>query len=166
MSSFRLRRAALLATVLSAAVAAGPVWAAGDSDDSDDSSRVERADPDYRAAETRIGQGDYQGAIALLEEVAQRDPQNADAFNYLGYANRKLGHFEAALGHYRRALELEPRHRGAHEYLGELYLQTGKLVQAEELLASLDRICFFGCEEYDELKEKVEAYKAGRLPAG
>lgn len=161
MPSFRLARAAFLAAALAVTVATGPVLAAGD----EDASASPTVDPDYLTAEAQIGQGDYRSAIALLEGVAQRDPQNADAFNYLGYANRKLGRFDLAFQHYQRALELDPGHLGAHEYLGELYLQTGDLARAEELLASLDRICLFGCEEFDELEEKVEAFREGRLPA-
>ncbi len=65
-----------------------------------------------------------------------------------------------ALAHYGRALELEPEHRGANEYLGELYLDLGQLAKAEERLQVLDKACFFGCEEYSELKAKIEAYMA------
>lgn len=151
-----IRRTALAASLI-AALAAGPAFAAGG--DNDD--RAERVDPDYTAAVAMIEAGDYEAAIPLLESVAGSDPDNADAFNYLGYANRKLKRYAVALEHYQRALTLDRRHRGAHEYIGELYLETGNLEKAEEHLAALDRICFFGCDEYDELKELVEAYKSG-----
>ena len=154
-----IRRSALAATMI-AALATGPAFAAGgDNDDGDRSSWV---NPDYTAAVAKIEAGDYEAAIALLESVAGSDPDNADAFNYLGYANRKLKRYAVALDHYQRALTLDTSHRGAHEYIGELYLETGDLEKAEEHLAALDRICFFGCDEYDELKELVEAYKSGR----
>ena len=32
-----------------------------------------------------------------------------------------------ALAHYGKALELKPEHRGANEYLGELYLDLGRM---------------------------------------
>lgn len=153
-----IRRSALAATMI-AILAAGPAWAAGGSDNDDRSSWV---NPDYTAAVAKIEAGDYEAAIPLLESVAGSDPDNADAYNYLGYANRKLKRYAVALEHYQRALALDSSHRGAHEYIGELYLETGDLEMAEQHLAALDRICFFGCNEYDELKELVEAYKSGR----
>lgn len=156
-----IRRSALtlFAAAAIAAFAAAPALGAGGGDDDETSSRV---DPNYSVAVEKIEAGDYEAAIALLLSVAEKDPDNADAFNYLGYANRKLQRYAVALEHYQKALSLDSRHRGAHEYVGELYLETGNLEKAEEHLAALDRICFFGCEEYDELKELVEAYKSGR----
>ena len=82
--------------------------------------------------------------------------------NYLGFSHRKLGNYEEAERYYLRALEIEPEHRGANEYIGELYLETDRPELAEERLQVLDDACFFGCEEYDELKEAIEAYKAAK----
>ena len=157
-----IKRSALTALAASMifAFASGSAFGAGGDNDSDRSSR--RVDPNYTAAIAKINTGDYEAAITLLQSVASKDPDNADAFNYLGYANRKLQRYPVALENYQRALALDPRHRGAHEYVGELFLETGDLAKAEEHLAALDRICFFGCEEYDELKELVEAYRSGR----
>ncbi len=147
-----------LAASMIFALAAGSAYGAGGGNDDAEVS----VDPNYTAAVAKIEAGDYQAAITLLESVAASAPDNADAFNYLGYTNRKLQRYRVALGHYERALALDPNHRGAHEYIGELFLETGDLAKAEEHLAALDRICFFGCEEYDELKELVEAYRSGR----
>ena len=156
-----IRQSALtLLAAAAIAVASGSALAAGGGGDDDEASS--RVDPNYTTAVEKIEAGDYEAAIPLLQSVAEKDPDNADAFNYLGYANRKLQRYAVALEHYQRALSLDSRHRGAHEYVGELYLETGNLEKAEEHLAALDRICFFGCDEYDELKELVEAYKAGR----
>ena len=157
--SIRQSALTLFAAAMFTAFAAAPALGAG-GDNDDSSSR--RVDPNYTAAVQKIEAGDYEAAIPLLQSVADKDPDNADAFNYLGYANRKLQRYAVALEHYQRALSIDSRHRGAHEYVGELYLETGNLEKAEEHLAALDRICFFGCDEYDELKELVEAYKAGR----
>jgi len=88
------------------------------------------------------------------------DSSDADAYNLLGFSHRKLGDVEAALAHYGKALALEPKHRGANEYLGELYLELGQLDKARERLKVLDGACFFGCEEYSELKAKIAAYQA------
>ncbi|WP_299619765.1 M48 family metallopeptidase [Pelagibius sp.] len=138
------------------AVATAPAEAAGWSSNK----TTTAADQDYVLAEKRIEAGDYQGAITLLSKLAERQPKNADVFNYLGFSNRKLGKFDEALVHYQRALFLDPKHRGAHAYLGELYLSIDELEKAEAELRELDALCFFGCEEYRELKAKIAAYKA------
>ncbi len=117
-------------------------------------------DPHYVQAEQLIEDGRYEGAIPLLERVVAADKENADAFNLLGYSHRQLGNTDVALGHYETALKLQPRHRGANEYLGELYLALGDLEKAEERLAVLDGACFFGCKEYTELKNAIAAHKA------
>ena len=77
----------------------------------------------------------------------------------MGFSHRKLDKVEEAFKYYNRALELNPRHQGANEYIGELYLQTKNLNKAEEHLEVLDDVCFFGCDEYDDLKNAIEKYK-------
>jgi Flp pilus assembly protein TadD len=139
------------------ALASGPAFAMGSGSDSDS---TKAADPNYAAARTLVEDGKYAEAIPLLEQVVAKDAKNADALNYLGYSNRQLGNTDAALTHYQAALALEPSHRGANEYLGELYLTLGELPKAEERLKALDGACFFGCEEYTELKNAIAAYKA------
>ena len=104
--------------------------------------------------------GDYAGAIPILTGVVATDPRSADAYNYLGYSHRKLGEVDEAKAYYLKALEIDPEHKGANEYLGELYLELGDVAAAEERLAVLDDACgFFGCEEFDELEEKIEAFR-------
>ncbi|HEX2386077.1 MAG TPA: tetratricopeptide repeat protein, partial [Candidatus Binatia bacterium] len=97
-----------------------------------------------------------------LTQAAQKLPDDADVHNLLGYSYRKLGNYDKALEHYRTALKLDPRHRGAHEYLGELYLETNRLPDAENELSALKKNCpWFGkCEEYEDLKAEIEKYKA------
>jgi tetratricopeptide (TPR) repeat protein len=90
----------------------------------------------------------YQQAINELGEALRDDPDNADMLNLIAYSNRKLKNFDIALDYYQQALAIEPDHRGANEYLGELYLQTGQPEKAEERLKVLDEECFFGCDEY------------------
>ncbi len=104
--------------------------------------------------------GKYAAANPLLQKTVAKESKNADAYNLLGYSHRKLGDVEMAMAHYGRALELDPKHRGANEYLGELYLELGRLDEAQERLAVLDKACFFGCEEYRELKGLIAAYQA------
>ncbi|WP_299395394.1 lipopolysaccharide assembly protein LapB [Pelagibius sp.] len=150
---FRLFAAAAVVTALAAPAA--PALAAGWSSNE----TTTAADKDYVQAEKHIEAGDYERAIAHLTKAAERQPKNADIFNYLGYTNRKLGNYDVALTHYQRALSLDPSHRGAHEYLGELYLTTGEIEKAEAQLSKLDSLCFFGCEEYRVLKAKIAEYK-------
>ncbi len=116
--------------------------------------------PDYAQAVKLVEAGDHGAAIPLLQKALTADPKNADAENYLGYSYRKTGNIDKALEHYGKALALDPKHRGANEYLGELYLEQGEIAKAEERLSVLDSACFFGCEEYSELKEAIETYKA------
>ncbi len=116
--------------------------------------------PDLAKASELMDKGQFAEALPLLETASTAEPKNADILNALGYSHRKLGAIEPALDYYRKALEVEPKHRGANEYLGELYLELGELSKAEERLGVLDKACFFGCEEYTELKEAIKAFKA------
>lgn len=147
---------ACMAVMLGMILAPGPVLAVG-GDDGDAPKSAE-----YGKAVALVKAGKYQSAIPLLDKAAAKDPKNADVQNYLGYSHRKLKRFDLALKHYRAALSIAPKHRGANEYLGELYLQTGKLAKAEERLKVLDGACFFGCEEYDDLKRAIADFKAGK----
>ena len=113
----------------------------------------------YERAVKLVEAADYEDALEILERLNREASGNADVLNMLGYAHRKLGRVEAAFGHYRKALAIEPRHLGANEYLGELYLETGELEMAEERLAELAIACPSGCEERDELSEAIAAYK-------
>ena len=102
----------------------------------------------------------YDMAISELEKELVKSPDDADLLNLLAYSQRKLMRFDEALVNYQKALEIEPKHRGANEYLGELYLQLGQLDKALERLKVLDKACFFGCEEFDELEEAIETYRS------
>jgi hypothetical protein len=116
-------------------------------------------DPDFAAGKKALGAEDWNGAIAALELAALRDPGNGDIQNYIGYAYRRLRRLEPAIGHYQQALALNPRHRSAHEHLGEAYLVLGEPAKAEQLLAVLENICLIPCEEYGDLKRAIAAYK-------
>lgn len=98
-------------------------------------------------------------AISELNKELVESPDDADLLNLLAYSQRKLMRFDEAMVNYHKALKIEPEHRGANEYLGELYLQLGQLDKALERLKVLDDDCFFGCEEFDELEQAIEAYR-------
>jgi Flp pilus assembly protein TadD len=120
------------------------------------------ADPDVEAGKAAIRAQNWQAAIGAFNKVAAKEPGNADAQNFLGFAYRKSGNLDLAFKHYREALRLNPRHRGAHEYIGEAYLMRGDLAKAKEHLVQLDKLCFFGCEEYDDLKKAIAEYEKRR----
>ncbi len=117
------------------------------------------ADPDLEHAKSAIKDKSWDKAIELLNKAVLRDPKNAEIHNLLGFAERNRGNLDAAFKHYEVALSLDPKHRGAHEYIGEAYLMAGNLAKAEEHLAKLDKLCFFPCEEYSDLKEAIAKYK-------
>jgi Flp pilus assembly protein TadD len=120
-----------------------------------------KSDPAW-LTETRasIKSDNYDQAIKQLQ--AANETSSADWNNLLGYSLRKkqppdlLG----AEKYYQAALKIDPRHRGALEYYGELKLMNNDLPEAEALLARLSKACIFGCEEYSDLKEAVRKYKS------
>ena len=95
----------------------------------------------------------YLKAYGKFEKAYAKDKKNADILNYLGYTLRKTGDFEKAETYYLKGLELDSGHLGINEYLGELYVQTGRLELAKERLEVLSGC---KCEEYEELKELIE----------
>ncbi|HEX7438827.1 MAG TPA: tetratricopeptide repeat protein [Caldimonas sp.] len=111
------------------------------------------------AARARIAEKNWPAAIDELKSV--NDTGSADWNNLMGYSMRKQGtpDYAAAEKFYDAALSIDPKHRGALEYSGELYLMTGDLPKAEARLAALDKACRFSCEEYRDLKRAVERYK-------
>jgi Flp pilus assembly protein TadD len=129
-------------------------------DPSEEEPKEGRFDPDYAAGKAAIAAKDWNGAIRLLSSAALRDTRNADIQNYLGYAYRQQGQLQPAFTHYQKALQLNPRHRGAHEYMGEAYLMANNPAKAEEHLAALQRICLIPCEEYEDLKKAIADYRA------
>jgi tetratricopeptide (TPR) repeat protein len=139
-----------------------PAMAAGTSSTSRPPDRPRAQPSDYDLGVKAVQAGDYQRALAPLQRVVQTDPRNADAWNYIGFSQRNLQHFDESLAAYQKALAINPDHRGANEYLGELYLKTGDLEKARERLSKLQNLCPGGCEEYDDLKKAVGAYQAAR----
>lgn len=152
----------LLAVVLAAATAMLAIPAVHAVGDDSPAPPGAAADPDNEAGKAAIRGKDWAGAIAAFGKVAAKDPKNADAQNWLGYAYRMSGSLDLAFKHYNEALRLDPRHRGAHEYVGEAWLMKGDLTRAKEHLAQLDRICFFGCAELTDLKKAIAEYQKNR----
>ncbi|PIF78262.1 hypothetical protein CLU95_5446 [Variovorax sp. 54] len=112
------------------------------------------------AARALIADSKWTAAISELERV--NDTGNADWNNLMGYSLRKsgAGKWSASEKYYDAALRIDPKHRGALEYSGELYLSLGDLPRAEQRLAALGQACAMNCPEYGDLKASVERFKA------
>ncbi|MBP6818758.1 MAG: tetratricopeptide repeat protein [Ferrovibrio sp.] len=154
----RLTSAAALAVALGLAM---PVLAMGPSPNAP-TEAAKPVDPNFTEGKKAIDRKDWAAAVPLFQAVVAKDAKNADAFNWLGYAQRNNGDYTAAFAAYNEALKIDPRHKGAHEYIGEAYLKVNDLAKAEEHLKRLDSLCAFGCAEYTELKNKIAAYKAAK----
>ena len=114
-------------------------------------------------ARAAIKAKDWQKSIAELTLQAKEKPGNADTYNLLAYSLRKQAtpNLPKAFEYYRLALKTDPKHKGAHEYIGEAYLMDKQPAKAEEHLASLKTICGnTTCEEYKDLAQSIAAYKA------
>ena len=154
---FVISSLALVATISSNFVIHG----AGSSDD-DDSNYEEVNDENFMNGKEQAYKGNYKEAITYLKKSIENDSTNADAFNMLGYSNRKLGKTKEAFDYYNKALDLDPRHRGTHEYIGRLYLNLSQPEKAKTHLDKLDKICFFACDEYMTLKKAIEDYEKNK----
>ena len=117
------------------------------------------APPDLESAKSLIAKKDWSAAISSLEKFVKANPNNADGFNLLGFSLRNSKRYPEAIFNYKEALRIDPNHRGAHEYLGQTYVQTKQLDKAKELLASLEKICGLQCEEYLDLKKSIDKFK-------
>ena len=95
----------------------------------------------------------YLKAYDKFEKAYNKDKKNADILNYLGYTLRKTGNLEQAETYYLKGLELDSKHLGINEYLGELYVQTNRIELAKKRLEVLSGC---NCEEYEELKELID----------
>ena len=115
---------------------------------------------EHAAGRRAIEARDWDASIKALTAAAKREDKNPDIQNLLGFAYRNSGQLEPAFRHYERALKLDPQHLGAHEYVGEAYLMAKNPAKAEAHLAALTRICPSLCEPRDDLKRKIDDYRA------
>jgi cytochrome c-type biogenesis protein CcmH/NrfG len=115
--------------------------------------------PDLTSVRAKIDAKDYADALAELRGLAE-DNQQADVYNLMGYTLRKTGDYRTSLTYYTKALELQPDHKAAREYLGELYVETGNMEKAKEQLAALAKLCPGGCEEREDLQKAINAKSA------
>jgi len=116
---------------------------------------VSKDAPDLAAVRAKIKAKEWKAAIADLNGLIDNGVQHADVYNLLGFSLRKSGDYRTAHTFYRKALEFDPDHKGALEYLGELYVETGDLPRAREHVARLQKLCPQGCEELEDLEKAL-----------
>lgn len=129
-----------------------------------DSTPAVAADPVLERASAATARKDWPAAQTILRDAVAANPGNADYHNLYAYSIRKGANPDMNLvfKHYNEALRLDPKHRGAHEYVGEAYLMVGNLPKAKEHLSTLDKLCFFSCSELNDLKKAIAEYELKR----
>jgi len=132
-----------------------PAYSAG-SDSSDDKPAKPAHSKEYYKAVKLIKAGSFDEALVILETIIQKKPDDADIHNYMGFSFRKKGMLEKSAYHYEQALEINPKHLGALEYQGELYIALGEVEKAKANLTKIDDICWTECSELRELKKAIE----------
>ena len=108
---------------------------------------------------TDKAQKHYKKAIGYLLKHNKKFPADPNTLNYLGFAHRKIGDYENAEIYYSMGLELDPKHVGINEYMGELFVATNRMDEAKKRLAAL-KDC--NCEEYNELKQVIDGKKQSK----
>ena len=110
--------------------------------------------PDLTSVRAKIKAKDFKAALAELTPLLETH-QHADVYNLMGFSLRKTGDYKQAYTFYRKALDFDPEHKGALEYLGELYVETGEIDKAKQNVALLQRLCPGGCEELADLERAL-----------
>ena len=156
----------LLVLITSPAYSAGGGCGSGDEDKTKPVSQYEIAVKMIKKAKkfekknkTDKAQKHYKKAIKYLLKHNKKFPAEPDTLNYLGFTHRKVGDYESAEIYYSLGLELDPKHVGINEYMGELFVVTNRLDKAKERLAVL-KDC--NCKEYDELRLVIEGKKKSK----
>ncbi|SPH24471.1 hypothetical protein DEA8626_03523 [Defluviimonas aquaemixtae] len=148
------RRASLAAAAVAALMfSCLPALSAG-SGGSDSATNTSR--PNYAEAQAAVDSGSYVQALRILAGVVKAEPRNADAWNLMGYASRKMNRLDEADRYYATALRIDPRHMGALEYQGELFLERGDVDRARQNLSMLRGLCRT-CDEYKDLIAAFDA---------
>ena len=126
--------------------------------------REEAKDPVLEKVSDATKRQDWAGAQGVLKEALSANPGNANYHNLYAYSIRKGANPDMSLvfKHYNEALRIDPKHRGAHEYIGEAYLMVGNVAKAREHLGALDKLCFFPCSEFNDLKKAIAEHEQKR----
>jgi tetratricopeptide (TPR) repeat protein len=147
--------------LLLSAVLAGTALGAGDLRAVD--TITSKDAPDLTSVRAKLKARDFKGALAELTPMLAVY-QHADVYNLMGFALRKTGDYEHAYTFYRKALDFNPEHKGALEYLGELYVETRQIDKAKDNVLLLKKLCPGGCEELSDLEAAIAAAPAHPSP--
>jgi len=101
----------------------------------------------------------YENAIKSLLEANSQNPSDPDTLNLLGFSHRKIGDYDKAEIYYSMGLEIDPKHVGINEYMGELFVATNRINEAKKRLAVLESC---NCKEYNELKQVIDGTKQSK----
>jgi tetratricopeptide (TPR) repeat protein len=144
-----------IAVLIALPGATAPVLAAGNNDNTG-STATAAPQSGFAAAQAAVDAGRYPEALKLLAAVVKTEPRNADALNLMGYSNRKMKRLSEAARYYEAALKVDPKHIGALEYQGELFVETGDYDRARQNLKLIGAICG-ACEEAIDLRAALDA---------
>ena len=146
------------ASILALLLVFGTAQAAGDA------APAAASDPVMERVSAATAAKDWPAAQAILRDAVSKEPGNADYHNLYAYSLRKAANPDMSLvfKHYNEALRIDPKHRGAHEYIGEAYLMVNNLPKAKEHLGALDKLCFFPCSEHGDLKKAIAQFESRR----
>ena len=129
-----------------------------------DSAPTATRDPVMERVSAATAQKDWPAAQSILRDAVSKEPGNPDYHNLYAYSLRKgvSPDMNLVFKHYNEALRIDPKHRGAHEYIGEAYLMVSNLPKAKEHLSTLDKLCFFPCSEFSDLKKAIAEFESKR----
>jgi len=117
---------------------------------------VSKDAPDLASVRAKIKAKDYAGALTEVKPLVEKH-DHADVYNLYAFTSRKTGDRKTAATYYAKALELDPKHRGALEYQGEMFVESGDMTKARANLAQLATLCPSGCEEREDLEKAIKA---------
>jgi tetratricopeptide (TPR) repeat protein len=95
------------------------------------------SDASKKAKAGREAHDHYAKSLGRFEEAVKLDDTLPEAWNYVGYSNRKLGNYDTALAAYEKALALKPGYPDALEYRGEAYLGLNRVSDAQQAYLDL-----------------------------
>src|SRR5258706_5396035 len=159
-----MKRLACHTAIISILAWSGAALAAGGGDDPNVRGwGAAPVDSTVQAAQTRFAAKDWSGAEELLAKAIARSPQNADYHNLYAYSLRKgpNPNMDLVFRHYNEALRINPKHVGAHEYLGEAYLMQNNLAKAKDHLSQLSQLCG-RCDEFFMLRKAITDFEQGQ----
>ncbi len=136
-----------------------------ESSNSDSTTTPDQINSLYELAEKHIYNKKYDKSLKLLKKLTKREDlgtRRADIYNLLGFSYRKLENpeLDKSFAAYMMALEIDPEHAGAHEYLGELYLMRDQKNQAMRMLSKLENLVGKNADEYKDLLQAIENYQS------